>query len=222
MPITTNPLNPNARISVSGTRLLQASRLQLPSQVSPQAVPIPAASEKYSAEKVSSEKVHGEKASHTEKVSLRSSARQLSDAELAEVSSLKARDSKVRQHEQAHLAASAGLNVSKAAFTYQRGPDGVNYAVGGDVRIDTSPGRTAQDSLARADMIVDVALAPADPTPSDRSAAAKAQNMAQQANAELLQQSRQIDAAKHAGHQHAVSQAYDDSSPARKNIDTFA
>jgi len=44
----------------------------------------------------------------TEKISLHSSVQALSDAQLAEIASLKARDDKVRQHEQAHLAASAG------------------------------------------------------------------------------------------------------------------
>jgi len=205
MPITTNPLGSTARTPTAAAKLAEAGGLQLPAKAAAIPVPVPT-----------------EKAVPTERVSLHSSAQALSDAQLAEIASLKARDDKVRQHEQAHLAASAGLNVSRAAFTYQRGPDGVQYAVGGDVRIDTSGGRTAEDSLARAGMIIDVALAPADPTPTDRSAAAKAQNMAQQANAELLQQSRQTDTAKHAGHQHAVSQAYDDSSPARKKIDTFA
>lgn len=193
MTITTNPLSSNTRSPASAAKLVEASGLQLPSQLAPKPVPI-----------------------LTETISLRSSTQELSDAELAEISSLKARDSKVRQHEQAHLAASAGLDVSNAAIVYQRGPDDVNYAVGGDVRIDTSPGRTPADSLARAEMIIDVALAPADPTSSDRSAAAKGQNMAQQAREELLHQSQQADKPNQ-----AVSQAYSDSSHAAKKIDIY-
>lgn len=199
MPITTNPLIPNTRSSPAVLKLVEASGLQLPAQ--PEAKPVPVA---------------------TEKISLHSKAKELSDAEHAEIGSLKARDSKVRQHEQAHLSAAGGLNVSRAAFVYQRGPDGVNYAVGGDVRIDTSPGRTPADSLARADMIIDVALAPSDPSPSDRSAAAKGQSMAQQASAELQQPSRQTATQKQPDQQHALSQAYEDSKPPHKNIDTFA
>lgn len=202
MPVTTTPLIPNTRSSPTSLKLVEASGLQLPAQ--PEVKPVPVS---------------------TETVSLRSGVPVLSDAKLAEISSLKARDSQVRQHEQAHLAASGGLNISKAAFTYQRGPDGVNYAVGGDVRIDTSQGRTAADSLARGELIIDVALAPADPSPSDRSAASKGQNMAQQARAELLQQARQArqaDTAEQGEHQHAVSQMYGNSKPADKKIDTYA
>lgn len=190
MPVTTNPLIPNTRSSPTSLKLVEASGLQLPAR--PEVKPVPVA---------------------TETISLHSSVPQLSDAKLAEISSLKARDSQVRQHEQAHLAASGGLNVSNAAFVYRRGPDGVNYAVGGDVRIDTSMGRTPADNLARAELIIDAALAPSDPTPSDRSAAAKAQNMAQQARAELMQQNNRS----------AVNHAYDNNeTPAKAKIDTFA
>lgn len=138
---------------------------------------------------------------------------ELSDAALLEIRKLKARDTQLQQHVQAHHAASAGVDVSNAAFTYQRGPDGVNYAVAGDVSIDTSPGRTPEDTLARAEMIRDVALAPADPSAADRRVAAQAQQIAQQASAEILQQRGK--------QQPDVKQAYDNSSPAIKRIDTF-
>ena len=112
---------------------------------------------------------------------------ELSDEAQAQISLLKARDGQVRRHEQAHLSASTGLDVSSASYTYQKGPNGVNYAVAGDVRIDTSPGRTPEDTLARADMIIDAALAPADPSAADRRVALQAQQMAQQAMTELVQ-----------------------------------
>jgi hypothetical protein len=112
----------------------------------------------------------------------------LSDEALMQISILKARDTQLRQHEQAHHAASNGVDVSSASFTYQRGPNGVNYAVSGDVRIDTSAPRNPEDRLAQAEMINDVALAPLDPTPTDRAVAAKAQQMAQQARTEIVQQ----------------------------------
>lgn len=200
MPITPPALG-TPSTSSSSLKLLEVSGLRLPSQPVANPVPLPIP---------------------TEKVSLHSAAQKLSDAEQAEIRNLKARDAQVRQHEKAHLAASAGLDVSKAAFTYQRGPDGVQYAVGGDVSIDTSPGRTPEDSLARGEMIIDIALAPSDPTPSDRSAAAKGQSMAQQARAELLQQSRQAEMHEHRGSQQTVSKAYDGIAPAAKKIDTFA
>jgi hypothetical protein len=118
-----------------------------------------------------------------------SSAR-LSQAELAQVSKLRQTDSAVRRHEQAHLAAAGGLAVSGANFTYQRGPDGANYAVGGEVKIQVSPGRTPEETLRRAQLIRAAALAPADPSNADLAAAAAAAQLEQQARAELAQQAR--------------------------------
>jgi len=112
----------------------------------------------------------------------------LSDEALAQLFKLKARDRQVRQHEAAHLAAAGGLATSSASFTYQKGPDGVNYAIGGEVGIDVSPGNTPQETIARATTIQAAALAPADPSGADLAVAAKAQQMGQQAHAELAQQ----------------------------------
>lgn len=111
--------------------------------------------------------------------------KQVSEADAALLAKLQARDRQVRQHEMAHLAVSGGLATSGASYTYQKGPDGVNYAVGGEVSIDTSPGRTPEDTIARARQIQAAALAPADPSGQDRSVAAQAQQMEIQARAEL-------------------------------------
>lgn len=104
---------------------------------------------------------------------------------LAQVDKLKARDAEVRQHEQAHLAAAGGLALSGASYTYQRGPNGVNYAIGGEVQIDTSPGSTPQETISRARAVAAAALAPADPSGADRAVAAQAAQMEQQARTEL-------------------------------------
>jgi hypothetical protein len=117
-----------------------------------------------------------------------SSSVELSPEALALIAKLKARDTEVRQHEQAHLAAAGSLAISGASYVYQRGPDGVSYAVGGEVQIDTSPGRTPEDTIARARAIAAAALAPADPSGPDRAVAAQAQQLAQQALAEQAQQ----------------------------------
>ncbi len=112
----------------------------------------------------------------------------LSPEALALVAKLKARDTVVRQHEQAHLAAAGGLAMSGASYTYQRGPDGVSYAIGGEVQIDTSPGSTPQETIVRARAIAAAALAPAEPSGADRAVAAQAQQMLQEALALQAQQ----------------------------------
>jgi len=103
-----------------------------------------------------------------------------------EIADLKARDQRVRAHEAAHLTAAGGLARGGASYTYERGPDGVAYAVGGEVSIDTSPvpGNPAA-TLAKAHQIQAAAMAPADPSPQDRSVAAAASAMAAQAQREV-------------------------------------
>ena len=111
----------------------------------------------------------------------------LTDAELAVVSELKSIDSKVRLHEQAHLAQAGGLAMSGANFTYQTGPDNRRYAVGGEVQINAGPGRTPEETLRRAQIIRAAALAPAQPSSQDRAVAASAGQMEQEARAEIAQ-----------------------------------
>jgi len=48
----------------------------------------------------------------------------------------KSSDSRVRTHEQAHTA--NGQTTTPISYKYQAGPDGKIYAVGGEVRLDTS------------------------------------------------------------------------------------
>ncbi|WP_082616580.1 putative metalloprotease CJM1_0395 family protein [Massilia sp. Root418] len=112
---------------------------------------------------------------------------QLTPEQLAQIEKLKQRDTEVRQHELAHLSAAGGLATSGPSYTYQRGPNGVSYAVGGEVNIDTSPGATPQETIARARTIQAAALAPAEPSGADRAVAARAQQLEQQARAELAQ-----------------------------------
>jgi hypothetical protein len=110
---------------------------------------------------------------------------ELSEEEKREVQKLKETDRKVRQHEMAHLAAAQGIAISGANFEYKQGPDGINYAVGGDVKIDVSPEKDPQATIEKARRIAAAALAPADPSPQDRQVAAKARQMEAQARMEL-------------------------------------
>ncbi|MDR2508435.1 MAG: hypothetical protein LBD67_10715 [Candidatus Accumulibacter sp.] len=111
------------------------------------------------------------------------------------VRQLKQRDREVRQHEQAHVAAGSGLVRGGAVYSYQTGPDKQRYAVGGEVSIDTSGGRTPEETLSKARRIRAAALAPADPSPQDRSVAAKASRMENDARMEI-DKSRREEAAQ--------------------------
>ena len=108
----------------------------------------------------------------------------LSEAEQRQVAELAERDREVRAHEMAHVAAGAGLVTRGASYTYQTGPDGQRYAIGGEVGIDTSPGRSPEESLSKAERIRAAALAPAEPSGQDRQVAAQASRMASDARME--------------------------------------
>ncbi|TRW98100.1 putative metalloprotease CJM1_0395 family protein [Candidatus Methylobacter oryzae] len=116
---------------------------------------------------------------------------ELSESDLKVVSQLKKRDAEVKSHEAAHLAAAGGIATGGASFKYQQGPDGVQYAISGEVRIDTSPvpGDPAA-TLQKADTIRRAALAPAEPSGPDMQAAAGATAMAAKAQAELMQKNQ--------------------------------
>ena len=109
----------------------------------------------------------------------------LSQDDLRVIGELQTRDRAVHSHEMAHMAAGAGLVTRSASYTYQTGPDGQRYAVGGEVGIDVSPGRTPQESLAKAERIRAAALAPADPSAQDLQVAASAAQMAMEARMEM-------------------------------------
>lgn len=101
-----------------------------------------------------------------------------------DIQKLQSTDRNVRNHEAAHLAAAGGLATGGANFTFQRGPDGRLYAIGGEVNINTSPGKTPQETLTKARQIRAAALAPADPSPQDMAVA----NQASQMEAEAMQE----------------------------------
>ena len=107
------------------------------------------------------------------------------EQEQQQIKELKARDTEVRTHEQAH-AAVGGQYAGSPSYEYQRGPDGTNYAVGGEVPIDV--GIINGDPQATIDKMQTVraaALAPAEPSGADRAIAADATQKMAAAQAEL-------------------------------------
>lgn len=98
----------------------------------------------------------------------------LSKAEMTLLRELQKADRSVRAHEMAHLAAAGGYAKGGASFSYQRGPDGQNYAIGGEVQVDTSKENSPAANISKMQIIRQAALAPADPSPQDQAVAAQA------------------------------------------------
>lgn len=126
---------------------------------------------------------------------------QLTDRRIQEqVRELAKRDRDVKSHERMHTAL-AGRYAGAASYAFKKGPDGVLYAVGGSVAIDTSPiPGNPEATLRKAQVIKRAAMGPSDPSPADRAIASKASSMAANASADLvreMQQNREsIDAKK--------------------------
>lgn len=120
-------------------------------------------------------------------------AKELSEEEQKQAKDLERIDRHVRAHEAAHQGAAGGLAQGKS-FTYEQGPDGKQYAVAGEVQIDTSvvsgdPRATA----AKMQKVQASALSPSDPSPQDRRVAAQAARAEAQAQIELLEQQKSTD-----------------------------
>lgn len=107
----------------------------------------------------------------------------LSDEERERLAQLRQRDQAVRAHEQAHSAAGGSLTGSPS-YGYEKGPDGAQYAVSGEVSINLSKGSTPDETIQIARQARAAALAPAQPSAQDRRVASEAQRMAAQAHAE--------------------------------------
>ncbi len=133
----------------------------------------------------------------------------LTPEEQALVSELSARDREVRTHELQHQAV-GGQHAGAARFSYQTGPDGVQYAVGGEVSISVS--EVPNDPRATIEKMRTVraaALAPAEPSAQDRSVAAQASRLMLKAQAELTiqaEEERAASAAQQAERREAIQQ----------------
>lgn len=113
------------------------------------------------------------------------------DTELTEeeekiVEELKATDREVRQHEQAHKTV-GGQYAGAIQYETTTGPDGREYAIGGEVPIDASPvPNNPEATIRKMDIVIRAALAPAQPSPQDTAVARAAQQARAQAQQELL------------------------------------
>jgi hypothetical protein len=112
------------------------------------------------------------------------------EQEQQQIDELKKRDTEVVTHEQAHAGA-GGQYAGSPNYSYETGPDGVKYAVSGEVSIDTSKiSGDPQATIVKAQQIKRAALAPAEPSSQDRSVAAAADRLASNARQEILSQTQ--------------------------------
>ncbi|MBA3025933.1 MAG: hypothetical protein FP820_05920 [Sulfurimonas sp.] len=114
----------------------------------------------------------------------------LSEDEQRMVNNLASRDSEVRAHEAAHQAAGGGM-TGAASFTYQQGPDGKMYAIGGEVSISMKSGSTPEETIANARQIAAAAMAAGNPSPQDFAVASSARVMEMKAQQQLARKEQE-------------------------------
>lgn len=116
----------------------------------------------------------------------------LNQEEKQELIELQQRDKEVRAHEQAHITAGGPYVQGGASYTYQKGPDDKQYAIGGSVNIDTGaiPGNP-KATLEKARTIRKAALAPASPSAQDQKIASQASVLEIQAQQELREKNEE-------------------------------
>ena len=73
-------------------------------------------------------------------------SKELTSGEEQLVKELESRDAEVKAHEAAHQSAGGGM-TGAATYTYQQGPDGKMYAVGGEVSISMKGGSTPEETI---------------------------------------------------------------------------
>ena len=86
------------------------------------------------------------------------------------------------------MAAGAGIVRGGASFSYQTGPDGRDYAIGGEVSIDTGDGKTPQETISKMERVRAAAMAPASPSGQDIRVAADAASNAANARIEMAKE----------------------------------
>ena len=115
----------------------------------------------------------------------------LTEADRRTIERLKQRDREVREHERAHATAGGSI-AGSPSFTFVTGPDGKQYAVGGEVSIDVSPvPGNPQATIRKMEQVKRAALAPANPSGQDRRVASQADAAIVKAKQELAAERRE-------------------------------
>ena len=114
-------------------------------------------------------------------------AEDFSTEEQQELRDLERRDLQVRTRDMAFIAAAGGA-AGSYSLQYETGPDGRRYAVGADIKLDTSEGATPEQTLAKARALRAATMGARADSSNDASAAAKAVRMEAEARAEIARE----------------------------------
>ena len=148
----------------------------------------PLSKSQFESEKATKEKEDKEK--KTEQNKKNNNSDNLSEDEKHLVKDLASRDREVKEHEAAHQAAGGGM-TGAASYTYQQGPDGKMYAIGGEVSIASPSGSTPEETIKNARQVAAAAMAPGNPSPQDFSVASSARLMEIKAQQQLSQEAQE-------------------------------
>jgi hypothetical protein len=112
---------------------------------------------------------------------------EVSAGDRAMLEKLKARDALVRGHENAHIL-SAGGQAGQAQYTYQTGPDGKAYAIGGSVNISIVSSPTSPEQAAgQAQVAARAAMAAGEMSPQDMQVARRATEISARARSRAME-----------------------------------
>jgi hypothetical protein len=141
------------------------------------------------------------------------SENELTAEEKEQVHELKERDAEVRKHEAAHIAVAGQYAQGSAEYTYQTGPDGKKYAIGGSVSIDVSEIEgDPEATIAKMRQVAAAATAPIDPSNQDLKVAAAARQTETKARMELAQKKNEA-----ANSNNTTSESNDKTTTVNKN-----
>lgn len=111
----------------------------------------------------------------------------LSEDEKRVIKDLSSRDAEVKAHEAAHQSAGGGM-TGAVSYTYQQGPDGKMYAIGGEVSISMPTGSTPEETISNARQVAASAMAAGNPSPQDFAVASSARVMEMKAQQQKVKE----------------------------------
>ncbi len=216
-------ISPGQRISADNNSTVQPSNSPSSQQQTGDPVSLSEEGQQRSQNQIQSQKADGDKDQNesAKNNSTTPGEESLSQEDLKLISDLQKRDAEVRAHEQAHLSAAGQYASGGASFSYTTGPNGKRYASGGEVPIDIGKERTPDATIQKMRTIQRAALAPANPSSTDRRVAAQASAMETQAMKELQELTQKTSSSiLSSNYSAAGTQEDDQSSSSRKNTTT--